>query len=115
MFIHDTPMPITKSTNLGYFLVKNKPWKINSLSAGLFELGARIDTQTITADPVSIPPPSRRLQEYYEDRYFLPMTFAAASIWNINNNQRLSLSLSRAQRASGAELLAGAYKHSKNG
>mgnify|MGYP005988012937 CR=1 FL=1 len=103
LFVHDTPMPITKSTNLGYFLVENKPWKIDGVGAGLFELGARIDTKTITADPVSIQASSRRSQEYYEDNYFLPMTFSVASIWNITNNQNFSLSLSRAQRAPDAE------------
>ena len=102
-FVHDTPMPITKSTNVGYFLVENKPWKIDGLGDGLFELGARIDTKTITADPVSIQPSSRRSQDYYDDKSFLPTTFSAASIWNISNDQRLSLSLSRAQRAPDAE------------
>jgi iron complex outermembrane receptor protein len=57
----------------------------------------------ITADPVSIQPSSRRSQDYYDDKIFLPTTFSAASIWNISNNQRLSLSLSRAQRALDAE------------
>ena len=102
-FVHDTPMPITKSTNVGYFLVENKPWKINGFAEGLFELGARIDAKTITADPVSIQPSSRRSQAYYEDKHFLPTTFSAASIWNISDGQRLSLNVSRAQRAPDAE------------
>lgn len=102
-FVHDTPMPITKSTNVGYFFVENKPWALEGLGHGLFELGARIDAKTITADPVSIQPSSRRSQAYYSDKNFLPTTLSAASIWNVSDDQRFSLSLSRAQRAPDAE------------
>lgn len=102
-FVHDTPMPITKSSNIGYFLVEHKSWKVDGLGEGMFELGARIDAKTIEADPVSITPSSRQDETYYDDKYFLPITLSAASTWAVNQDQRLSLSLARAQRAPDAE------------
>lgn len=102
-FVHDTPMPITDSSNIGYFLVEHKPWSIEGVGNGILELGARIDSKTIEADPVSVSPSARQAEAYYDDKHFLPTTFSAASTWNINDVQRLSLSLARAQRAPDAE------------
>ena len=104
-FVHDTPMPITESSNIGYFLVEHKAWEIEGIGQGIIELGARIDIKKIEADPTSINPSSRRVKEYYDDKNFLPTTFSASSTWFLNDSQRLSLSLSRAQRAPDGEEL----------
>ncbi|MBQ0729543.1 MAG: TonB-dependent receptor [Oleispira antarctica] len=104
-FVHDTPMPITESSNIGYFLVEHKPWEIEGIGQGIIELGARIDIKKIEADPISINPSSRRVKEYYDDKNFFPTTFSAASTWFLNDTQRLSLSSSRAQRAPDGEEL----------
>lgn len=104
-FVHDTPMPITDSSDIGYFLVEQTPWQLDGIGQGSFELGARIDFRTIEADPVSISPSARRAEDYYDDKYFAPTTFSAASTWQLNDVHQLGLSFSRAQRAPDAEEL----------
>lgn len=104
-FVHDTPMPMTKTQDIGYFLSESTPWNLGSLGKGLFELGARIDFRTIEADPNSISISGRRSAVYYDDKYFMPMTFSAASTWFVNDAQKLSISLARAQRAPDADEL----------
>lgn len=102
-FVHDTPMPMTKTQDIGYFISESSPWSLNNIGDGLFELGARVDFRTIEADPNSISASARRSEEYYDDKYFMPTTFSAASTWFINDAQKLSISLARAQRAPDAD------------
>lgn len=104
-FVHDTPMPMTKTQDIGYFLSESTPWNLDSLGKGLFELGARIDFRTIEANPNSISTSARRSEAYYDDKYFMPTTFSAASTWFVNDAQKLSISLARAQRAPDADEL----------
>lgn len=104
-FVHDTPMPVTDSSDIGYFLVESTPWNIEGIGQGHAELGARIDFRTIEADPVSISPSSRQDESYYDDKYFAPVTFSAAGTWQINDIHQLAISISRAQRAPDAEEL----------
>ena len=94
LYGHDTPMPITRTEQIGIFLVEHRDTGFGSL-----ELGARIDQVTISSDPSSIDPPWRQADSYYDDYTFTPVTLSAASTWLLDDYQRIGLSLARAQRA----------------
>lgn len=102
-FAHNTPMPETTTTDVGYFLVEKRDWQNDSLGNGNIELGARMDFRTIAADPKTISPSSRQDQSYYDDKYFAPLTLSFASTWNISPQQRWAISVARAQRAPDAQ------------
>lgn len=97
-FAHDTPMPNTKTKDLGLFVVEKQKWDNATL-----ELGARVDKRTITADANAVAVDYRRKQPYYADKSFTPITLSAAGTWKLNKKHRLALSLARAQRAPEAE------------
>ena len=99
-FAHDTPMPLTDTTDIGIYWVEQRDW-----SQGTIELGARIDQRTIESDPDSITPTYRHDERYYDDKTFNPLTLTAAATWVISEYQRWGLSLARAQRAPDAEEL----------
>jgi iron complex outermembrane receptor protein len=102
-FVHNTPMPETETTDIGYFLVEKRDWQNESFGNGNFELGARIDFRTITSDPKTIAASSRQDESYYDDKYFAPLTLSFASTWNISPQQRWAISVARAQRAPDAQ------------
>lgn len=99
-FAHDTPMPLTETSDGGLFIVQSYFWQ-----HGIVEFGLRADQRTISADPVSIRPASRQQHSYYNDKRFTPVSISTAATWAVAENHKLSLSLARAQRAPEAEEL----------
>ncbi len=98
LFAHDTPMPGTITSDLGLFWIAQRDWEY-----GMVEVGARVDDRTITLDEDRIRPSHRQAASYYRDRRFQPVSVSAAGTWILDDQQRLGLSLARAQRAPDAE------------
>lgn len=96
-YAHDTPMPLTDSTQVGLFMVEQRDWR-----AGTIELGARVDQVRISSDPSPISHEYRQAQQYYADKTFTPVTLSAAATWMLDEQQRLGLSVARVQRAPNA-------------
>ena len=91
---HSTPMPLNETTQTGVFLVEQRDW-----SQGTLELGARLDSVSISSDPDPIDPNYRQQRSYYNDKNFNPATLSAAGTWVLDEQQRLGLNLARVQRA----------------
>lgn len=100
IFAHDTPMPITNSYELGYFLVEKADFERLHLS-----VGARVDFKRIDSDASSVGKNYRRQRDYYATFNFAPVTLAAAVVYDINQLHSLGINLARAQRAPDAEEL----------
>lgn len=99
-FAHDTPMPNTNTHDVGLFVIEKKKWQQTTL-----ELGARMDKRTISMDENAVEVDYRREQSYYSKKSFTSFTLSTAGTWHINHENRLALSLARAQRAPEAEEL----------
>lgn len=99
-FVHDTPMPLTETQDIGAFLIQEYVFEY-----GLLELGIRADHRTISSDPQSIRPSSRQNASYYRDKDFTPVSVNLAGTWIVADEHKLGLSLARAQRAPEAEEL----------
>ncbi len=100
LFSHDSPMPLTKTLDVGVFAVESAEWDRYQL-----EVGARLDHRTITANPSPIRPASRQAEDYYNDKTFTGVSVNVGGGMNITDEHRLALSLARAQRAPDAEEL----------
>ncbi|WP_369983106.1 TonB-dependent receptor [Thalassolituus sp.] len=94
LYAHDTPMPLTETKQVGLFIVEHRDTGFGSV-----EVGARVDQITISPDPVSIAPEWRQQESYYDDYTFTPVTLSAAGTWLMDDEQRIGVSLARAQRA----------------
>lgn len=92
-FSHSTPMPLVETSDIGVFVIVGK-----SFNALTMELGARYDTRTISADPVSIAPSYRRAIEDYDDVTFNPFSFSTGLSWDFQTT-RLALNVSHSERA----------------
>lgn len=93
-FSHDTPMPTTQTLQTGLFMVEQRDWK-----HGTLEVGARVDRVRVEADPDPVNLVWRQARSYYKDKTFTPVTLSAAATWVLDGQQRLGISLARAQRA----------------
>jgi iron complex outermembrane receptor protein len=91
---HDTPMPLTRKIETGLFIVEQRDW-----SRGTIEVGARIDSISLRANPDPIDPNWRQQRSYYADNSYPPLSLSAAGTWVLSDRQRLGLTLSRVQRA----------------
>ena len=100
LFAHDTPMPETTTQDIGVFWIGQRDWE-----HGMVEVGVRVDERTIELDENAIRPSHRQQASYYDDREFTPVSISVAGTWILNDQQRLGLSLARAQRAPDAEEL----------
>lgn len=89
----DTPMPLTETQDLGFFLIAERPWQ-----RGILEWGVRFDERDISADPVSINPDFRKQQSYYADQSFSTLTLSTAMTWQFAS-QKVGVSLAQSQRA----------------
>lgn len=100
LFSHDTPMPETVSSNIGIFWVEEMPW-----THGVIEIGVRYDNNQIKSEPDAIRPDYRHSAAYYDDKTFNLYAMNAAGTWVLNDNNKLGLSIARAQRAPDAQEL----------
>ena len=100
LFSHDTPMPQTTSSNLGFFWLEETPWKL-----GVMEFGLRYDRSLIEADYETIRPDYRHKKSYYDNKVFDLYAVNWAATWVIDDSHKLGLSLARAERAPDAQEL----------
>ncbi len=99
-FSHGTPMPETKTTDYGLFLIETLPWAQGTIRAGL-----RGGYRQITSNPVNIELDNRQSRHYYTDKDFSTLNASVQGAWQLNDSNTLNLTLSHNERAPEAEEL----------